>query len=235
MILVRTVLIVVCTTFAILMNSCFGNYDECSASFSQSQCVDSTAANFKLSQEASTWWLNDSISDGTIEFKNETGSKLTLSKTKINPGIIGKVIGNYKYDRKNECKELLNCKVKVIFTTYGFDYYEPNYNFRINVIIDRSIPINTNNLDSNLWTEHLVFTCRNKSLRLIPTQQNTNYNKFEKIPSILINNKTYIDAIHVYDSTLLQSKTLEIVGYYYTPTDGLIRYYYNNKDVWSIQ
>jgi hypothetical protein len=233
MILVRPVLIIVCTAFAILMNSCLGHYDNCNPAYSY--CEDSTAANFKLSQEASTWWLNDSIPSGMVEFKNESGASLTLSTLKISPGITTKVFDTYKYDRKNECKELLDCNVRIIFTTYGFDYYEPNYNFRISIRIDRSIPTNTSNLDSSLWTEHLVFTSRNKSLKLTPNQHNTNYNTFEKIPTLQLNNKTYTNAIHVYDSSLLKSKTLEIVGYYYTPSDGLIRYYYNNKDVWTIQ
>ncbi len=233
MILVRPVLIVVCVTFAILMNSCFGYYDECGTG--SAYCEDSTVATFNITPEASSWWINDSVNIGYVEFKNELGATLSLYKTKVNTRIMSTPFDTYKYDRQNNCKDLIDCDIRFRFMGYSFDYFQSEYNFKISIKLDRAIPTNTNNLDSSLWTEHLVFTNRSKTIKLIPNQPNPAYSTFETIPSININNKTYTNAIHVYDSSLMNLNTLEIVGYYYTPTDGLIRYYLNNNDVWSIQ
>ncbi len=233
MVLVRTVLIVVCTTFAILMNSCIGYYDECASG--SAYCEDSTAANFNLSNEARNWWINDSIGLGSVTFKNQLGATLLLYKTQTSARLTSLAFDTYKFDRKNDCKELVDCDITIKYTAYAFTYFQSEYNFKISLNLLRAIPSDTKNIERSNWPEYLAFTQNANQLKLIPGQFNPGYNKQELIPSILVNDTTYTNIIHVYDSSSINNSKLAIIGYYYTPTDGIIRYYFNNNDVWTIQ
>lgn len=233
MILVRTALIIVCVLFAILMNACFGYYNECANR--QGNCYDSTAATYNLSSQAKSWLINDSIKIGDVEFKNNHGASYLLYKSYIKPRITYLPFDKYTLNLQDDCNELLYCDIHINYYSYRYTYYQSDYNFKITVDLYRAIPSNIFNMDSTNWKEYLEFKNKTYGIKLIPGQNNPLFNKQELIPSIIINNKSYSNVIHVYDSTLMNKNTIEIVGYYFTPTQGIIRYYFNNNDVWSLQ
>lgn len=233
MILVRPVLIIVCTTFAILMNSCFGYYDEC-ANRSQ-YCNDSTVANFKISAEAKKWWINDSIQSGNVIFKNESGASMELYKSYFSPKTKYLEFDEYTMDLNDECVDPLKCPIQIKYSAYQMTYYNSLYNFRITIDLNRAIPLNTSNLDSMNWSENISFLNKNNSITLIPGKTDDRFNKFEFLPNYTIQNKVFENVYHVYDSSLIDKNSIEIMGYYFNSKKGIIRYYLNNKDVWTLQ
>lgn len=229
----RSALLIVCVLFAILMNACYGYYDECA--YRQGNCRDSTAATFNLTAQAKSWWINDSIKNGNVVFKNNLGASYTIYKSFLNSRMTYLSFDKYQLDLQDDCKDLVDCDIHINFYGYQFTYFQSDYNFKISVNLNRAIPTNTSNMDSTNWKEYIEFTNKKSSIKLIPGQNNSLFNNQEFIPTVSINNKLYSNVIHVYDSTLMNKNTIEIVGYYFTPEQGIIRYYFNNNDVWSLQ
>lgn len=233
MILVRPVLVVVCTVFAILMNSCYGFYDECANR--EAYCNDSTVANFKLSTNAKNWWINDSIKSGNVVFNNADGATIELYKAFSSNKIKYLQFDQYVMNLNDDCKEELNCPIQIKYTGYQMNYYNSEFNFKITIDLNREIPFNTANLDSTNWSENIAFLNKNNTLKLIPGINDGRFNKSELIPTISLNNKTFSNVYHVYDSSLLNKSSIEIMGYYFNAKQGIVRYYLNNNDVWTLQ
>ncbi len=213
------------------MDSCYLG-DKCNE-FYYSSCKDSVTADFSLSDAAKSWWFIDSIGTNYIKFRNQLGAELDFYR-KSTSTYLAKVYDTYTY-YPPDCDNVQNCDISVSYKSYNTLYFDSKYNFQIKVELDRIIPNNTNNLESSNWLENLVFTNKFTELRFAPDILNTNFNTYEKISSLNISDTIFNNVIHVFDTSLMSKNTLEIVGYYFTPKDGIIRYYLNNNDVWTIE
>lgn len=227
----KLILIVFGLVLFYLLNSCTRG-DDCSTV--GSKCNDSTVAKFVLSTEARNWWINDSIKSNEVLFKNVSGARLSLDKTYYKSSDKKLAFSSYKVDY-NGCLDPYGCPIQVKYEGYEMNYYNSVYNFNINVELKRKIPANTSDLNRSNWSEYLEFSNNGKYITLIPGRIDNRFNKNEIIDSITINNKMYTKVYHVYDSSIINKNTIQIMGYLFTPKKGIIQYYLNNNEVWTLQ
>lgn len=230
--MLRTVLIVVCSVFAITMDGC--DPPDCIPTENE-YCEDSTLAYFNVSNTAKNWLLVDSISFANIVFKNQNGASINFNTTtKENTYSI--VSGKHTVNVNDDCVEKFVCPVKVKFDGYEINYAATNYGLNLNFRLLRDSADNLNDTNPESWMEYLSVIQGQNSLNFIPGSDHPKYAKNEIIPNLSINNIAYTNVVHVYDSSLLNTLNLKIMGVYYTPKKGILRYYYNkNNDVWTIQ
>jgi hypothetical protein len=232
MILVRPVLIVSCIVSFLFLISCTRNYNDCAVS---SYCKDSTVANFVVSNEAKNWWINDSIKTGKLIYKNETGTIFGLYKSYNNNLDRELIFNHYENPVDNGCFDPIGCSIKIKYDGYSMNYYNSVYNFNIDVYLNRRIPKNTIDTRSSNWLEYLEFSNNNKSIIISPGNNDSRFNKNEFFQILTIQNKTYSDVYHVYDSSRLNKNPIQIMGYYFNSTKGIIKYYLNNNEEWTLQ
>ncbi len=233
MILGRPLLIVACTILFFFNSSCTRNLNDCSAS--GSYCKDSIVANFPISNEAKKWWINDSIKIGKLIFKNDTGAIFGLYKSFNKYLDRSLVFATYKKDINNGCVDPYRCPIQINYEGYHMNYYNSVYNFNIDVYLERLIPKNTADLSRSNWTEYLEFLNNNNSLKISPGKIESQLNKSEFFHTLTLQNKTYLNVYHVYDSSRLNKNPIQIMGYYFNSTKGIIKYYLNNNEVWTLQ
>lgn len=232
--MLRTALIVVCSVFAITMNGCIPDSRNCIPT-EYEYCEDSTLAYFNISNTAKNWLLVDSFSTGNVVFKNQNGASVSFNTT-TKKGTNSIISGKHTVDVYDDCVEKFVCPVKVKFDSYEINYAASNYGLNLNLRLQRDSADNLNDTNPESWMEYLSVIQGQNSLNFIPGADHPNYAKNQVIPSITINNILYTNVVHVYDSSLLNIQNLKIMGLYYTPEKGILRYYYNkNNDVWTIQ
>lgn len=235
MILVRPVLIVVCVTFAILMNSCFGYYDECTGT-QNNYCNDSTLAKFYASDEADAWLNVDSLTRKQgILFKSNTGAEIEFATSNLDR-ITALEITKYQVPVNNDCFENVSCPIFIKQYNYELTYNSYGYGLVLKFNLNRDTADNIRDTNEKNWKEYLSFKQGSYTLKFIPNKDSVGFAKTKFYPTISINNVNYIDVYHVYDSSLINSSNLRIMGFYYNPSNGLLRYYFNkNNDVWTLQ
>ncbi len=232
---VRLALIVVCTTFAIVMNSCFGYYDECAGTQSN-YCNDSTLAKFYASNEAVAWLNVDSLTRKQgIVFKSNTGAEIQFTTSNLDR-ITALEISKYQVAVNNDCFENVSCPIYIKQYNYELTYNSTGYGLVLKFNLNRDTADNIRDTNEKNWKEYLSFKQGSFTLKFIPNKDSVGFAKTKFYPSININNINYADVYHVYDSSLINSSYLRIMGFYYSASNGLLRYYFNkNNDVWTVQ
>jgi hypothetical protein len=236
MISFRPALVIVCVVFGILMNSCFGYYDDCFNTSETSYCNDSTINKIYASDEAFAWLDVASITDKQdIKFKSNTGAEIKFVTNDIER-ISAIEVDKYKYAVNNDCYENVNCPVWVKIYNNELTYTSFGSGLTLKFNFNRDTAENLFDTNDANWREYLSFKQGSTVLKFIPNKNSDGFAKQMYYPTLSLNNVDYTKVYHVYDSSLLNSPYLKIMGFYYNASNGLLRYYFNkNNDVWTKQ